>query len=156
MIYIIINTDFQRCISEFYYKWLFCDLAQHAQEMWISGHRERTACGCTVMYTIQPGIARGKSSIVNDHGAENVSTGHYSFAAIINQLKWGILFVCWLLNVPATCECISGTDLLRQFYVLLHWDRSCRSNFLPHPVTVYWHLADQSQRWPYNARRLSG
>ena len=22
---------------------------------------------------------------------------------------------CWLLNVPATCYCISGTDLLRQF-----------------------------------------
>ena len=61
--------------------------------------------------------------------------------------------VCWLLNVPATCECISGTDLQRQFYVLPHWDRSCRSNFPPHPVTVYWHRADQSQRWPYNARR---
>ena len=30
------------------------------------------------------------------------------------------MFVCWLLNVPATCECISGTDLLRQFYVLPH------------------------------------
>ena len=29
-------------------------------------------------------------------------------------------FVCWLLNVPATCECISGTDLHRQFYVLPH------------------------------------
>ena len=28
--------------------------------------------------------------------------------------------VCWLLSVPATCECISGTDLLRQFYVLPH------------------------------------
>ena len=28
--------------------------------------------------------------------------------------------VCWLLIVPATCECISGTDLLRQFYVLPH------------------------------------
>ena len=28
--------------------------------------------------------------------------------------------VCWLLNVPATCYCISGTDLLRQFYVLPH------------------------------------
>ena len=25
------------------------------------------------------------------------------------------LLVGWLLNVPATCECISGTDLLRQF-----------------------------------------
>ena len=27
---------------------------------------------------------------------------------------------CGLLNVPATCECISGTDLLGQFYVLPH------------------------------------
>ena len=45
------------------------------------------------------------------------------------------LSVGWLLNVPATCKCISGTDLLRQFYVLPHWDRNCRSNFLPHPVT---------------------
>ena len=68
----------------------------------------------------------------------------------------GSLFVCWLLNVPATCECISGTDLHRQFYVLPHWDRSCRSNFPSHPVTVYWHQADQSQCWPYNARRLAG
>ena len=32
----------------------------------------------------------------------------------------------------------------------------CRSNFLPHPVTVYWHRANQSQHWPYNARRLAG
>ena len=31
-----------------------------------------------------------------------------------------VLFVGWLLNVPATGECISGTDLLRQFYVLPH------------------------------------
>ena len=30
------------------------------------------------------------------------------------------LFVCWLFNVPATCECVSGADLLRQFYVLPH------------------------------------
>ena len=32
----------------------------------------------------------------------------------------GVVAVCWLLNVPATFECISGTDLLRQFYVLPH------------------------------------
>ena len=68
----------------------------------------------------------------------------------------GQLFVCWLLSVPATCECISGMDQLRQFYVLPHWDRSCRSNCLSHPVTEYWHRADQSQCWPYNARRLAG
>ena len=30
-----------------------------------------------------------------------------------------VVVVC-LLNVPATCECISGTDLLRQLYVLPH------------------------------------
>ena len=47
-------------------------------------------------------------------------------------------------------------DLLRQVYVLPHWGRCCRSNVLPHPVTVYWHRADQSQCWPYNARRLAG
>ena len=31
---------------------------------------------------------------------------------------WSSLFVCWLLYVPATCECISGTNLLRQLHVL--------------------------------------
>ena len=30
------------------------------------------------------------------------------------------LFVACLLNVPATCNCISGTDMLRQFYALPH------------------------------------
>ena len=45
--------------------------------------------------------------------------------------------VGWLLYVLATCWCISGTDLLRQFYVLPHWDRSSRSNFPSHPVPVY-------------------
>ena len=64
-----------------------------------------------------------------------------------------VVVVGWLLNVPATCECISGTDLLRQFYVLPHWDRSCRPNFLFHPVTVYWHRANQSQHWPHSLDR---
>ena len=30
------------------------------------------------------------------------------------------MLVGWLLNVPVTCEYISGTDLLRQFNVLPH------------------------------------
>ena len=29
---------------------------------------------------------------------------------------WLCLFVGWLFNVPATCQCISGTDLHRQFF----------------------------------------
>ena len=57
---------------------------------------------------------------------------------VFEQLKWLVcLFVGWLLNVPATRECISGTDLLGQFYVLPHRDGSCKSNFPSHPVTVY-------------------
>ena len=40
------------------------------------------------------------------------------------------LFVCWLLYVPATSECISGTALHIQVFVRPHWDRSCRSNYL--------------------------
>ena len=67
-----------------------------------------------------------------------------------------VVVVCWLLKVSATCECISGMDLLVQFDVLPHWDRSCRANFPSHPVSVYWHWANQSQHWPYNARRLAG
>ena len=31
-----------------------------------------------------------------------------------------VVGVCWLPNVPPTCECISGTNLFRQFYVLPH------------------------------------
>ena len=31
-----------------------------------------------------------------------------------------VVVVSWLLNVPAACGRISGTDLLRQFYVLPH------------------------------------
>ena len=38
----------------------------------------------------------------------------------IMQVSSQCLFVGWLLNVPATGECISGTDLLRQLYVLPH------------------------------------
>ena len=32
-----------------------------------------------------------------------------------NVNKGVCLFVCWSLNVPETCKCISGTDLHRQF-----------------------------------------
>ena len=31
-----------------------------------------------------------------------------------------VVVVCWLLSVPTACWCISGMDLLRQFYVLSH------------------------------------
>ena len=87
---------------------------------------------------------------------QTIETTEKTVEQIIRRTNDRGLLVGWLLNVPATCECISGTDLLRQWHVLPHWNRSCRSNFPSHPVTVYWHRADQSHRWPYNARRLAG
>ena len=74
----------------------------------------------------------------------------------VGKVGFVCLLLACLLNVPTTLQCFSGTDLLRQYYMLPHWDRSCRSNFLSLPVTVHWHRANQSQRWPYNARHLAG
>ena len=62
--------------------------------------------------------------------------------------------VCWLVACLTSQQHASVSQGRICSDVLPHWDRSCRSNFLPHPVTVYWHRADQSQRWPYNSRRL--
>ena len=45
--------------------------------------------------------------------------GH-GLGLLIPIIPWMVQFVCWLLKVPATYWCISGTDLLRQFYVLPH------------------------------------
>ena len=39
---------------------------------------------------------------------------------IVDLVVAGMVFAGWLLNVPVTCERISGTNLLRQFYVLPH------------------------------------
>ena len=47
-------------------------------------------------------------------GQKNLGSSFLDFRA------GGVVVVGWLLNVPATCECISGTDLLRQFYLLPH------------------------------------
>ena len=40
----------------------------------------------------------------------------------------------YLPNVPTTCKHTSGIHLLRQVYVLPHWDSSCTLNLLFYPV----------------------
>ena len=71
-------------------------------------------------------------------------------------MAWRLLFVGWLLGSLTSQQHASvsqGRICSDNFIVLPHWDRSCRSNFPSHPVTVYWHRADQSQHWPYNSSR---
>ena len=60
------------------------------------------------------------------------------------------LFGGFVSQQHANVSHFSGTDLLRQFYMLPHWDGSCRSNFLSYQVKAHWHWANQC--WPYNAR----
>ena len=47
-----------------------------------------------------------------------VSCWSINITALPTRAKVNIVVVCWLLNVPATCWCISGTDLHRELYVL--------------------------------------
>ena len=58
-----------------------------------------------------------EESLCSEFGSDN---GAIVRAAALGKVQGWSDFVCWLLNVPATCQCISGTDLLRQFYVLSH------------------------------------
>ena len=104
-------------------------------------------------------MTQESSFICMQPGPSQISLSHAH--AVCDSIPLALIFfakervvVCWLLNVPATCKSISGMDLPRQVYVLLHWDS--RSNFPSHPVTAYWHQAHQSQYWPYNARHLAG
>ena len=50
----------------------------------------------------------------------SLSVAPFLSVALSESLVCACLFVGWLLNVPATCECISGTGLLSQLYVLPH------------------------------------
>ena len=51
---------------------------------------------------------------------------------------------------------VSQGQICSDNFTCCHTDRSCRSNFPSHPVTEYWHWANQSQHWPYNTRYLAG
>ena len=57
-------------------------------------------------------VLRGSMNFLSKDEPEHHNTDHLKEEEAV--------VVCWLLNVPATCKCISGTDLLRQFYVLPH------------------------------------
>ena len=63
------------------------------------------------------------------------------------------LFVSWWITATSAKQ-ISGMDLPRQFYMLPHWGRSCRSHLHPNPVMLYWHPANQYQHSLYVTRCL--
>ena len=82
---------------------------------------------------------------LHTENSPHTSIHNYDCLQIFTWMKF-LAIVGFLLNIPAVC--ISGTYLLRQFYMLPRRDKSCWSNFSPHPLTVYRHWANQSQRWP--------
>ena len=77
---------------------------------------------------------------------------YHSLSADHLRLFVGLLVGCLTSQQHASVS----QGRICSIYMLPHWHRSCRSNFLSHPVTVYWQWADQSQCWPKNARHLAG
>ena len=70
----------------------------------------------TLSCSFTPSLRRGTASLAKPPRWPNRLAGLVVKGAI-SQVAG---LVGCLLNVPATCQCISGTDLHRQFYVLPH------------------------------------
>ena len=67
------------------------------------------------------------------------------------------VFVGWLVVASRPSNMLVYLrDGSAQTKVLPHRDQSFRSNFLPHPATLYWHRADQSKRWAFSAGAWQG
>ena len=71
----------------------------------------------TDVHQVHIGVGGGGQSERKVAGGRDRQAGRWDDRV---RSTYGSLLVGWLLNVPATGECISGTDLLRQFYVLPH------------------------------------
>ena len=58
----------------------------------------------------------------------------------VKEVAW-LTDLChlWLLDDPFTSQHVSVSQNRICWDMLPYWDRSCRSNFLSHPATVYWH-----------------
>ena len=79
----------------------------------LCGHARDTDTGDIVVKSVEKNSAAGKAGLLRGDTILEVR--------VLGLGGGGVcLFVCWLLNVPATCECISGMDLHRQFNVLPH------------------------------------
>ena len=134
------------------------------ESTWILATKPSTSCSLHRYYT--PDMEKSK-------WGQSVKTTHFHTRQVQSEWTWirwrkvtdtikvnciwyqqlcfllFLLFVVGWLHVSATsCLCIPGMDLLRQMYVLSQWDRSCRSNLLSNPFTVYWHRVNQHQCWP--------
>ena len=89
------------------------------------------------------------------NNAETVERNHFINIWTSQHFRGCLLVALCLSNMLVYLRDQSAHTIVTM-YMLPHWDTSCRSYFLPHPVTVYWHQANQSQCWPYNTRHLTG
>ena len=75
-------------------------------------------------------------SVDSDAGLVHVTFAHAEGVLAGEPSKSIFVVVYWLFDVPETCQCISGTDLLRQLHLQPQSDRNCKSNLESHPVTL--------------------
>ena len=107
---------------------LVCSLArQKSREVW-GTFWTRTDLSTTVLIIWKKGKWRRQVADIPSSKTGNDLFNHTNINIVSNTI-WGVV-ICWLLNDPATPLCGSGTDLIRPLYMLPHWKRSCRSNYL--------------------------
>ena len=116
---------------------LTAELAVPSNKIWMNWHvacSSHTLQHCGVTTHIVDGLQH--SELTAKHLTLLVLKKHYCF--------------CWLLASYTR----NMQVYLRQFYMLPHSDKSCKSKFLSHPVIVFWQHTNQSQCWPNNDWRL--
>ena len=74
-------------------------------------------------------------------GGGGAGEGESVFAGCLMSQQHASVSQGWICSDKSTC---------------CHTETSCKSNIPSHPVRVYWQRANQSQHWPYSARRLAG
>ena len=127
----------------------YCLYHSSVKSFLLASHPAHPAVLCGV-----PGRAEGRVGVV-DVPADQYCT--YDGALPSKEIITEVLFLCCGFLTSQQHASISQGRICSGYFTYCHAsDRSCRPYFLHYPVTVYRHRADQSQRLPYHARRLTG
>ena len=74
----------------------------------------------TMQFLLLPGQKKSGATVKIFVTVHNTYQTSRKTTDLLETVCGAVIVVCWLLNVPATCLCISGTDLHRQLYLLSH------------------------------------
>ena len=97
-------------------------------------------------------VGWGVQRLVGGGGGLLNIPAEYKILRVSGQNGVSLLYIMLEIHHSGWEPSTSGTDLWRQTRAAK--DRSRRSDIPSHPVTGYWHQANQSEHWPPNPRHL--